>query len=234
MRRNVTRSGVARKHRQQRYVIKLWVDRLPDTPCFVIGNGPSINDHNILLLEDYFTIGINRAFPPYLSIDPTILIWQDISLWNTEYHRLHNTQSIKVARDIADPRRIYYNFHLKGGPFKFDKTKTHILFGRGSSGPLAVEMAVAMGCKPIILLGMDCERGEDGRSDFYGDNPHWLPHTLKNCMLGLEFLKNQCPVEIINCSNNQLWERRKLNEVLEDIDPAHARGRQSFVKQLLS
>ncbi len=231
MRRNVTRSGLARKQRSQRYQIKNWRDRLPDTPAFVIGNGPSCNDFNLLLLEDYFTIGINRTF--YL-LDTTILMWQDISLWNTEYHRLHNTQAIKVARDIADPRRIYYNYHLKGGPFKFDQTKTHILYGRGSTGPLSVELSVSMGCKPIILIGMDCQRGEDGKSDFYGDNPHWLPHTIENCEVGLKFLKNQCPVEIINCSRTDLWPQRDLREVLEEIDPKHAMGRQAYVRQILA
>lgn len=232
MRRNVTRSGLARKHRHQRYQIKQWVDRLVDVPAFIIGNGPSINDHNLLLLEDYLTVGINRAF---YVIDPTILLWQDVSLWNTEYHRLHNTQSIKVARDIADPRRMYYNYHLKGGGFKFDKTKTHVLYGRGSTGPLGVQLAVSMGCRPIVLLGLDCKKGDDGRTDFYGDNPHWLPHTLDNCMQGLEFIKSQCPTEIINCSDNGLWEKHDLTKVLTKfIDPRHARGRQSYVKQLLS
>lgn len=231
MRRNVTRSGVGRRQREQRYQIKQWVDRLPDTPAFIIGNGPSINNFNLLLLEDYFTIGINRAF---YVIDPTILIWQDVSLWNTEYHRLHNTQSIKVARDIADPRRIYYNYHLKGGGFKFDKTKTHVLYGRGSTGPLAVQLAVSMGCKPIILLGMDCTRDKEGRSDFYGENPHWLPHTLDNCKIGLQFIKQHCPVEIISCSYNEFWEPQELSSVLDGIDPEHARGRQSYVRQLLA
>ncbi len=232
MRRNVSRSGLARKHRHQRYALKTWVDRLCDIPAFIIGNAPSLNDHNLLLLEDYLTIGLNRAF---LAIDPTLLLWQDISLWNTEYHKLHNTQSIKVARDIADPRRIYYNFHLKGGPYKFDTTspKTHILYGRGSTGPLAVQLAWAMGCRPIVLLGMDCEMGSKGESDFYGDNPHWMPHTIENCVQGIRFLKKNCPVEIISCGNTDLWPRRDLKEVLKEVGPVHARGRQSYVKQLL-
>lgn len=232
MRRNVTRAGIARKQRHQRYQIKFWVDRLPNTPAFIVGNGPSVNNHNLFLIEDYFSIGINRSF--LTGLDCTILMWQDISLWNTEYHRLHNTQAIKVARDIADPKRIYYNFHLRGGPFMFDKTKTHILHGRGSTGPLAVQLAVAMGCSPIILLGMDCCLGEDGRTDFYGNNSHHLPWTMQNCVRGLEFLKKECPVPIHNCSNNEYWPQEELTKVLKNIDPAHARGRQSFVKQLLA
>ncbi len=230
MRRHITRTGVVRRQRHQRYAIKTWCDRLPDVPAFIIGNGPSINDQNLDMLNNYFSIGTNRIF---YRFDPTILMWQDISLWTTEYHKLHNTQAIKVARDVADPRRIYYNFHLKGGDYKFEQHKSHIMYGRGSTGPLAVQFAVSLGCRPLIILGMDCKRGPKQESDFYGDNQHWLPHTLVNCKLGLDFIKESCPVEVINCSDNSLWERQDLKKVIENIDPKYARGRQSYVKQLL-
>lgn len=168
-------------------------------------------------------------------LDPTILIWQDISLWTTEYHKLHNTQALKVARDIADPKRIYYNFHLKGGPFAFDlkSPKTHILQGRGSTGPLAVELAVGMGCRPIILLGMDCVRGNKGESDFYGNNPHWLPHTLASCDKGLQFLKEQCPVEIINCGESALWPKHGIKEVIKCLNAKHSIGRTAYVRRII-
>lgn len=229
MDRNVSRSGLARRHRHQRYAIKTWVDRLPDTPAFIIGNGPSINDINISLVEEYFSIGINRAF---YVLDPTILLWQDVSLWNSEYHKVHNLQALKVCRDVADPRRVYYNFHLRGGGYKFDTTKTHILHGRGSSGPLAIQLAVSMGCRPLILLGMDCKRGDDGRSDFYGENKYWREHTLSNCESGLKYVKDHCPVEIRNCSSNTFWPNEQLEDVIKDIDPIHKRGRASLVKQI--
>ncbi len=232
MKRSISRSGLARKQRHQRYSIKHWVDRLADVPAFIMGNAPSILDHDIQSLTDYFTIGINRAFK---LLDPTILMWQDISLWRTEHHSIQHLSALKVARDVADPKRLYYNFHLKGGAYRFDASKSHIMYGRGSSGPIAAQLAFALGCRPIVLLGMDCLRGGgDDRGDFYGENPHWLPHTLDNCQLGLDFLKKQCPVEIINCGNSPLWPRRELSDVLKEIDPKYACGRQSYVKTLLA
>lgn len=233
MRRNVSRSGLARKHRSQRYAVKNWVNRLADVPCFIIGNAPSVLDHDLTSLNNYFTIGINRAFQ---LIDPTILMWQDLSLWKSEFHDVHNLQALKVARDVADPRRLYYNFCLKGGNYQFSPDKSHVLYGRGSSGPLAAQFAVALGCRPLILLGCDCKRGSDGRGDFYGENKFWLPHTLDNCWLGLEFLKKECPVEIISCGNaEELWPRQELKDVLRDrINPRYAIGRQEYVKILKS
>ena len=230
MRRNATRTGLARKQRHQRYAIRSWTDRLPDCPAFIIGNGPSLKNLNMKLIEDYFSVGINRAF---YSLDPTILLWQDISLWNSEYQKLHNTQALKVSRDVSDPRKIYYNFHLKGGGYKFDPSTTHILHGRGSTGPLAVQLAVAMGCRPVILLGMDCKRGPKGESDFWGENKYWTDATLKNCYEGLVSVKELCPVEIYNCGDNDLWPTETLEKVLAQLDPSHARGRQSYVQQIL-
>jgi len=181
------------------------------------------------LIEDFFSIGVNRIFRKF---DPTILLWQDISLWNTEYQTLHNTQALKVSRDVSDPRKAYYNFHLKGGGYKFEPT-THILYGRGSSGPLGVQLAVAMGCRPVILLGMDCARGVNGESDFYGENKYWTDATLKNCLEGLVFIQEQCPVEVYNCGRNGLWPCEDLRDVLTQIDKKHAIGRQAYVSRIL-
>ena len=36
---------------------------------------------NLDILKPYFTIGVNRIFYIYT---PTILIWQDIQMWNNE------------------------------------------------------------------------------------------------------------------------------------------------------
>ena len=55
-----------------------WAGRMKSVHCFILGNAPSINDMDLSLLDNYFTIGINRIFYEY---DPTVLIWQDLALW---------------------------------------------------------------------------------------------------------------------------------------------------------
>ena len=37
-------------------------NKLHGYPVIILGNGPSINDYDLSILNDYFTIGINRIF----------------------------------------------------------------------------------------------------------------------------------------------------------------------------
>ena len=98
---------------------------------------------------------------------------------------------------------------------------------------MGVQLAVALGCRPIILVGMDCKT-KDGKTDFYGSNPHWRPHTLSNCVKGLKFIEKECPVPLINCSDNDVFEEKQsLKETIEKIGKKHALGRQFYVSKLV-
>jgi hypothetical protein len=231
--RRVAIRNVRQKKEIERREITTWVDKLIGIPAFIIGNGCSLNDQQLSLLDNYFTIGINRA---YKAIDPTILFWQDISLWDAESaETIPKLQAVKVCREAADPTGEYFHFHLRAGAYKFTK-QTRILFGSGSSGPIACELAYGLGCSKLVILGMDCKLGPQGQSDFYGDNPHWFKQTLPNCYKGLEYLKNNCPIPIISCSDNDLWPRVSLPEAISQVDPdgRHKLGRQGFILRLRS
>jgi hypothetical protein len=93
-----------------------WKNSLIDDPCFIIGNGPSLKNLDISFLEPYFTIGINRAF---LKIDPTILMWQDLSLWMKEKQQIIKTKSIKFCRSMSNGNyNDAYLFKLASGSEK--------------------------------------------------------------------------------------------------------------------
>lgn len=182
-----------------------WYMKMKDVPCFMLGNAPSLNDMNLILLDDYFTIGINRIFFKY---DPTILIWQDLALWIQEEKKVRATTAIKYCRRGADTRGGYYNFVLEGREpqITHDLTK---LKGRGSSGSIIYQFAWALGCDPIILVGMDCKNAKNGDTDFYGKNDMHKKHTLPACEKGLRFIKsNALGRTIINCSRNKIFDER--------------------------
>ena len=107
------------------------------------------------------------------------------------------------------------------------------LYGRGSSGTITYQFVWALGCNPIILVGMDCKNDDKGRTDFYGKNPMHRTHTLPYCKKGLKFMKqNSHGRTIINCSKNSVFpERVKLKEAVKMIgDKKYTR--EELVKRL--
>ena len=180
--------------------VESWRNSLSGFPAFILGNAPSIEDINLSVLKNHFTIGINRIFYKY---DPTLLMWQDIELMYSEKHLLPKLDAIKYCRDKADLQGRFFHFKLKNGPYKLPES-ADVLYGRGSSGPLAFQLAYILGCSPIIMLGMDCKY-VPGKTDFYGKNPHHRPHTLRNCSKGIDWIKRVTAskkIKTINCSEN--------------------------------
>lgn len=222
-------------NKKSRLVVRRWRGTMRGNPCFIIGNGPSASDHPIAeLLKDYFTIGINRAFK---IIDPTILIWQDVELWLTERGDLNKLNAIKYSRNGSDPRGVAYQFKLVPGQYRIPPNPM-ILFGSGSTGPLAFELASCLGCSPIVLLGFDCKyRGT--QTDFYGTNPHHKGSTLPNCSRGLKWISTyEKTAQVINCSDNDYFEKSytlaDIVERLEKKDVLKKHPREFYVEQLFS
>tara|TARA_Y100000310_G_C20508544_1_gene727647 strand:- start:114 stop:845 length:732 start_codon:yes stop_codon:yes gene_type:complete len=207
-----------------------WKFKLLNTPCFLLGNGPSISGQPLHLLENHFTIGINKAFK---LIDPTLLMWQDIEFWYTDHKQIRKLKAIKYCRNVSDPKSKFVHFSIRSGAFKLpNNPKT--LYGRGATGPLAFQLAWVLGCNPIVLLGMDCKYQGD-KTDFYGKNPFHKPHTLKNCNKGLKWIRSwagdmeeinlkQCPYtlkrNIISCSEDDVFDKHHtLEEAIELCKP---------------
>ena len=193
------------------------IGRLKHTPAFILGNAPSLLKYNLALLDPYFTIGINRTF---LIYDPTIVFYQDIGIWNCHARELQELKAQVVARNISDPRKLFYNFKVRGTTYHFSGIPED-LRGCESTGPLAVQFAYALGCSPIVLIGMDCKCADNGDTDFWGVNKHWRDFTLDRCNRGLRWAKNLCPVEIIAEPN--------LEQLVDRLEP---HDREYYVKHL--
>ncbi len=195
-----------------------WAGRMKGIPCFLLGNAPSLNKMKLSLLDDYFTIGINRIFYLY---DPTILLWQDLALWTQEKKKVLKSKAIKYCREGSDTQGGFYTFKLASREPRLTPVPT-TLYGRGSSGSITYQFAYSLGCDPIILVGMDCAHGKvEGKrvTDFYGNNSMHRPHTIPACIQGLKFIKNNRKGRTIyNCSKNSVFpERLSIKEVIEKL-----------------
>jgi hypothetical protein len=210
--------------------VQNWDRALPGVPCFIIGNGPSLAWYDISLIEKHFSIGINRAF---YKIDPTILLWQDLQLWHTDKHNLLKTIAIKYCRDRADIQGRFYHFKLSIGDYSLPESAS-VLHGRGSSGPLAFQLAYILGCNPIVLLGCDCCY-RDNKTNFYGINPMHKPHTLRNCRKGLRWIRDsKCGRDVINCSDNKEFDNTQdLRDVVRTIGSSGPHDREFWTQKIL-
>lgn len=205
-------------------LVKCWKDRFLNIPCFVIGNGPSLNSFNIEKLKPFFSIGINRAF---LKIDPTILFWQDKELWITEKEKILKCSSVMVCSPKADPFKKYFHFEITNSNFNRAECPS-VLHGRGSSGPLAVQFAKSLGFYPIYGVGMDCEMSGE-KTDFYGINHTWKPHTLSLCSRGLKWIEEEFSsdefINISKCPQNM--------DLIAEKFKQHAKGKDFYKRMLL-
>ena len=165
-------------------------------------------------MKSYLTIGVNRI--SYI-FDPTILMWQDIQIWNSEKKRLANGKSLKICNSMSDPRKVFLNFKVKKGNFKFGNNPS-VLHGTGNTTALAAQLAINLGCSNIVLLGTDCKYNS-GKTDFYGNNKDHKSYTLKMCDTAMRWIKDNSPVPVYNCSRNKLWPRENLVDVINKLEP---------------
>jgi hypothetical protein len=207
--------------------IRKWKNKLEGTPAFILGNGYSIKDKDLSQLDPYFTIGVNRILYKY---DPTILLWQDLSLFNdVSEEDIKETKAIKVSTKESDLYDISYHFELlkfvrlgsKVVNYQF-ATNPDKLYRYANSGMLAIQMAKAMGCSCLILLGIDGKYDGD-ETDFYGKNEDHNEETLSNFNRSLKILRQNKIMPIFNCSDNDFWPKIKLEDVIEKINPTKRR-----------
>ncbi len=197
-----------------KYNIRNWKNIFKDEPCFILGNGPSLIDHDLSLIKDTFSIGINRCFKVFI---PTILIWQDDSIYEDCLNDLLYLPCAKITTFENNKNNYFTNFYLEKGKWKFNK-RTDILYGGGCTMSLSFQLAVAMGASSLILIGCDGIYRKN-KTNFYGENKYHTPNSLNSFQKSLEWLRSESPIPVRNCGDNPLWKQEKLSDVLKEIKP---------------
>jgi len=212
--------------------------------AFIIGSGASIREgnydispHNLPLwtaLKDELTIGINWV---YRYFNPTISLYGDYEFYIAEKE---NLRKLPLAFGMQDPYfgrslKIEWlkQYHVENNIYLLpnrteqivDGVKTlyhginawkHGFYSRYLSGILGLNLAIALGCTDIYLLGMDC-CSIDGRTHFYQDDfkaEHVSEGGTKVC--GIGYKKNgQYKTDVYNQNFNEKYEpfKKELNRI---------------------
>lgn len=155
-------------------------------PCFIIGGGPSLIGFDFERLRGRGrVIAINRAFE--------FIPWADMLFFmDWKFYKLcHDGEGRKALWDRFQGIKVFCNIMGRklDDCFSVRSLGRHGMswsVGKGvyhgnNSGHGALILALAMGCRPVYLLGYDMTSSPGGRSHFHSGYGHRAsPHTARS------------------------------------------------------
>jgi len=174
-------------------------------PCFLVGNGPSLNDTPLDELEHFYTFGMNQinllyeqtVWRPTFYIATTLKGWYWSKTWrdNMNKNMVNWGLTSFVARTI--PIRGLNIYPINMAYWVEHEDKQARMFSRdcawqvghlGTTMYVAFQLAAWMGFNPINLVGCDLGYKADGgesrghfRDDYWGDRGVRQPMNDEIC-----------------------------------------------------
>ena len=159
--------------------------------CFILGNGPSLNEMDLEPLQDYHTFGLNKI---YLMADRGI----DLNLsYLVSVNPLVIEQSAERFESLScdvflpyDPARdhvrdlSHVNYIYTGGPYTFKGDLRKRVHEGHTVTYVAMQIAFFMGFERVFLIGVDHSFESEGDPNetqhMEGDDPnHFDPDYFK-------------------------------------------------------
>jgi hypothetical protein len=173
--------------------------------CFLVGNGPSLNDTPLDYLEHQYSFATNQInliydqtiWRPTFYVAETARGWHWSSTWrkniteNVLYHNLVSfvSRSIPLRGINVYPITMRFKAIYKGGIVPvFSKNCAEMVGHLGTTMYAMFQLAAWMGFNPIFFVGCDLGyKAEDGESrghfkdDYWGDRAIRQPMTDETC-----------------------------------------------------
>lgn len=141
---------------------------------YLIGGGPSLKGFNWNRLKGKKTIAINKALKFYPNADA--VYWTDGRVFSWLKDEIRDFKGLKFT--IRYNKNHYKDVKLlkRGSKFGLSTARDTISHGN-NSGYAAINLAIHLGAKRIILLGYDM--GNDGKNSHFHDG-YPVPQTAEN------------------------------------------------------
>ena len=131
---------------------------------YIIGGGPSLKGFNWQQLNTKKTIAINRAVQFYPNADA--VYWTDARVYMWYKKDIDKFKGLKFTVKAASNYAGKVNVLKKGVKFGLEAKRDSLAHGN-NSGYAAINLAVHLGAKRIILLGYDM--GNEGSNSHFHD-----------------------------------------------------------------
>lgn len=135
--------------------------------CFIIGNGPSLNEMDLEPLQDYYTFGLNKIYLmadqgidlnlSYLVSDNPLVIEQSADVFESMECKLF--LSYESSREHVRPLDHIHFLSTGGGtngaPYTFNRDIRSKIHTGHTVTYIAMQVAFFMGFKRVFLVGVD-------------------------------------------------------------------------------
>jgi len=157
---------------------------LQDKTTFILGNGADLPIEHLSMLDPYFTLGVNRIHRWY---QPDAVCYIDGNLYMENPEFFQETLCFTDSSMKCHPNQIGLGISHSSYASKYLNPNRIYMFP--NSGVIAALLAMALGAKPVILLGMGA--ADDGR----------LPNQLEAMRAAMSTLK----------ANYEVWQWKEEN-----------------------
>jgi len=155
--------------------LKAYQDKFAGKRCFVIGNGPSLQNTDLSLLKDEFTFGMNRVYLAFqewgfrtsflVSVNDLVVeqCYQDFQKLDIPKFFSWRAKNLLYPTGIPDQKTNFLYTTYTGQTFA---KKGHDRFWEGATVTyVCLQLAYCMGFKEVILIGVDHNFTTQGRAN---------------------------------------------------------------------
>lgn len=140
--------------------------------CFIVGNGPSLNKHDLSLLKNDKCFGVNSIFyktelegfkPTFYTVEDSHVLDDNLEAI-LKYDVAYKFFLAHYADKVPEAKNIYFvsadlGFYRKSHPFggypRFSRDPADVVFAGQSVTLINLQLAYHLGFKEIYLIGMD-------------------------------------------------------------------------------
>ena len=150
--------------------LRQFKDKHQGERCFIIGNGPSLNQTDLSRLRDEYTFGLNRIYLLFPKLGFTTSYFVSINRLVLEQFAAEIAAQVPVAKFTSwenqsitqsIPDMFYFYRHNNAG---FHQDITQGLWGGATVTYVTMQIAYYMGFKQVILIGVDHSFATQGKA----------------------------------------------------------------------
>ena len=178
---------------------------LAGLPAFIVGNSPKLPVDDLDCLAGQFTIGVNRILVH--GFTPTVLLWVDGSVYDDDHYgeMIDACDALLVCDKSVARNAKHHGLKTWVGDAALEHQATVTeLCVKGNTGCCAARWAIAIGCAPVYLVGMEAVY-DNGKTDSWGVNARHRPgSTLMGMRHERERLEREYPDKVFCVSGADL------------------------------